>query len=457
MSLADVARWLQERQSLLANVFQPDAAGMLKFPHEIIWLAAQEARVNPQVLLVMLQKEQRLITDTTPKQSQYDWAMGYGCPDSSGCNPRFQGFGKQVRGAALQFQGYLEDLTAKGETIARWAVGRTKTTPDGYIVTPENKATAALYSYTPWRGGPTGVGGNYSFVRLYAEWFGTGRYPDGAVLRGEDGTAWRITGGKRQRFASAAILYSYVPAEKVIAVSASDITAYQEGPQIRYANYSVLADSTGVRWLIVQHERRRVASSEVFRQLGFHPDEVEDATTDDLDAYAVGSDIASADDSPRGMLVLEIGTSKEYLVTGSVKHLIPHPAIREARFPGQQMKPILAADLATRKTGATLTLPDGEIVTAPKYLPQVFVISGGKRRPFASPRTIEQLGYAWSNLRVLSNDAMDLHAEGAPITGGFEGGVEAPTGSIVTSPPAAPVTVPILESASIPRHGLSVF
>lgn len=455
MSLGDVARWLQERGSLLANVFQPDSSGSLKFPHEILWLAAQEATINPQVLLVMLQKEQGLIDGRSPKQSQYDWAMGYGCPDGSGCNARFQGFGKQVRGAALQFQGYLEDLATKGETIARWSVGRAKQTADGYTVTPATRATAALYSYTPWRGNGSGVGGNYSFARLFAEWFGAGRYPDGAVLRSPDGAVWRISQGKRQRFASLPVLHSYVVPEKVIVATDADVTAYREGPPVRFVNYSVLEDAAGVRWLIADSTRRRIASSDVFRKLGFNPEEVEPATAEDLSAYEEGAPISAPDDSPRGMLVMDTGTGKEYLVTGNTKHLIPHPAIREARFPGQRIQPRLPAQLASLATGASVTLPDGELVTAPKALPQAFVISQGKRRAFSSPRVLEQLGYSWANIRVLSNDAFDLHPEGQPLTGGFDGGA---TTTAPIPPPAAQATPAAAQgSVIIHTHGLSLF
>jgi hypothetical protein len=47
---------------------------------------------------------------------------------------------------------YFADLDAKGETIAEWAVGRRKRTLDPCSVTPRNRATAALYTYTPWVG-----------------------------------------------------------------------------------------------------------------------------------------------------------------------------------------------------------------------------------------------------------------------------------------------------------------
>lgn len=452
MTLGDVQRFLEERASLLAYVWQPDSAGLLKFPAELVWLAANEAGINPQTLLVMLQKEQGLVEGRTPRQSQYDWAMGYGCPDGSGCNPRFQGFGKQVRGAALQLRGYLDDLAQKGETIARWAVGRTKTTPDGFTITPKNAATAALYSYTPWRGSDAGKGGNYLFANLWARWFGAGRYPDGAVLRGPDGVEWRIRNGQREQFVSPAVRRSYAPDEKVLVVGPSDITAYRVGATVRWPNYSVLEDSAGVRWLVVDGVRRKIASAEAFRALGFNPEEVERADGQDLTAYAEGAVIVSAKDNPRGALVRDAVTGKEFLVVGDTKRPIPHPAIREARFPGMKVAARTTKELTALKLGEPLLLPDGELVTAPKYLPQAFIVSQGKRRPFVSPRVVEELGYAWTNLRVLSNDALALHPEGAPLTGGFEGdGGSAPAAAVapaVSSQPAAP---------AVPWHNLSIF
>ena len=42
----------------------------------IIWKVAQACRINPQVLLVTLQKEQSLVTSTKPSLYQYNAAMG---------------------------------------------------------------------------------------------------------------------------------------------------------------------------------------------------------------------------------------------------------------------------------------------------------------------------------------------------------------------------------------------
>ena len=43
----------------------------------IIYQAAQDYKINPQVLIVLLQKEQGLITDSWPNSRQYRSETGY--------------------------------------------------------------------------------------------------------------------------------------------------------------------------------------------------------------------------------------------------------------------------------------------------------------------------------------------------------------------------------------------
>jgi len=74
---------------------------------QIIYDASQQYQINPQVLLVLLQKEQSLITDTWPAPYQYRSATGYGCPDGSDCYAQFYGFTNQVNNAARMFRAII--------------------------------------------------------------------------------------------------------------------------------------------------------------------------------------------------------------------------------------------------------------------------------------------------------------------------------------------------------------
>jgi len=74
---------------------------------QIIYNIAQQYQINPQVLIVLLQKEQGLITDTWPYASQYQKATGYGCPDTGTCNTLYYGFTNQLTRAANMYRSIL--------------------------------------------------------------------------------------------------------------------------------------------------------------------------------------------------------------------------------------------------------------------------------------------------------------------------------------------------------------
>src|SRR6056297_2192602 len=155
--------------------------------------------ISPKVILVLLQKEMSLIEDPDPSQSQLDWATGYGCPDGSSCSSRWKGFGKQINSAALQFKDYMEN-----PDHYNYRAGETYELDNPYsnqesttIVTPENRATAALYNYTPHA-----YNGNYNFHKLWHSYFGSPqKYPDGSLLqvKGEPGV-WLIEDGQKRPF-----------------------------------------------------------------------------------------------------------------------------------------------------------------------------------------------------------------------------------------------------------------
>ena len=74
----------------------------------IIYRAAQDYHINPQVLLVLLEKEQSLVRDTFPHSQQYRSATGYGCPDTAACSSKYYGLKNQIRNAAALFRTVLD-------------------------------------------------------------------------------------------------------------------------------------------------------------------------------------------------------------------------------------------------------------------------------------------------------------------------------------------------------------
>lgn len=117
--------------------------------------------VSPKVILVFLQKEQSLISRSDRDDNALNKAMGYMCPDGSGCDPKYAGFATQVGWGAWQLR-YNYEAAQKGvdwwnekygagnDSIAY--VGMPKTLYDytnSYNVTYSNAATASVYRYTP--------------------------------------------------------------------------------------------------------------------------------------------------------------------------------------------------------------------------------------------------------------------------------------------------------------------
>ena len=151
----------------------------------IIWKTSQSCGINPQVLLVTLQKEQGLITASGLRlnETRYAIAMGYACPDSSHCDPEFYGFANQVYHGARQMRIY--QAHPENYSVVPW-----QTTEIKYAYPPEcgsspvyleNQATANLYNYTPYQPNDNAMvgirgecesAGNLNFYAYFNAWFG---------------------------------------------------------------------------------------------------------------------------------------------------------------------------------------------------------------------------------------------------------------------------------------------
>jgi hypothetical protein len=152
--------------------------------------------INPQVLLVTLQKEQGLISGSAargPSDARVERAMGYACPDSAngGCDPTYAGVYNQIYRAAWQFKRYANPA-GTSNYFQQYAPGGNRTIQfnpsaacGSKTVFIRNQATANLYYYTPYTPNAaalanlngTGDGcsayGNRNFWVYFNSWFGS--------------------------------------------------------------------------------------------------------------------------------------------------------------------------------------------------------------------------------------------------------------------------------------------
>lgn len=153
-----------------------------------IWRVSQEHRINPKVILATLEKEQGLVTRKDCPSWRYNTALGYACPDTGPCDTAAFGFSVQLYQGARHFRGFFDQ--SPGWIVpytpgTRYVQYNPNAACGGSNVTIQNRATASLYSYTPYQPnaatraaapGQTvncGAYGNINFWRYFTNWFGS--------------------------------------------------------------------------------------------------------------------------------------------------------------------------------------------------------------------------------------------------------------------------------------------
>jgi hypothetical protein len=193
---------------------------------QIIWDASQQYNINPQVLLVLLQKEQALTLDDWPWPIQFQGATGYGCPDTAACDTQYYGFYNQIMNAARQFRLYANSPNQYNYVpgINNYIRYNPNSSCGGSNVFIENQATASLYNYTPYQpnqsalnnlygsGDSCGAYGNRNFWRYFNDWFGTsltGTQPSPLYKSDTNATIYAVSGNMKYPIPSWDVMQNY--------------------------------------------------------------------------------------------------------------------------------------------------------------------------------------------------------------------------------------------------------
>jgi hypothetical protein len=165
---------------------------------QIIYNVAQQYSINPQVLIVLLQKEQGLITDTWPLNVQYRSATGYGCPDTAPCDSQYYGLTNQLTWSGKMFRSILNNSPTwytpyiLGNNFIQYSP---TSSCGGSTVNIQNRSTQALYNYTPYQPNQASLNagygdapgdcdshGNRNFYLYFTDWFGSTTGPEYAAM-----------------------------------------------------------------------------------------------------------------------------------------------------------------------------------------------------------------------------------------------------------------------------------
>ena len=190
MSVSDIQTFLNAKGASCTNGEAPCLKNFSeggRSAAQIIYDTSHQYNINPQTLIVVLQKEVGLVTINQPANWRYRTAMGYGCPDTAACDSQYYGFTNQMRWAATMYNAIMNDSPTwytpyvLGNNNIRWNPSASCGTS---VVNIENRATKALYNYTPYRPNQAalnagyGLGdscssyGNRNFFLYFRDWFG---------------------------------------------------------------------------------------------------------------------------------------------------------------------------------------------------------------------------------------------------------------------------------------------
>ena len=240
----------QNTPSLAADAYCGSYAGSPgESAADIIAKVGEACNFSQKALLVLLEKEQSLISLSNPTPGRLAAATGFGCPDTAPCDPGVAGFFYQIYYAARQFNVYkaqpysFNHIPGQTNNVLYNPSASCGSSP----VFIENSATAGLYNYTPYQpnraaldnlygeGDGCSAYGNRNFWRLYTDWFGSTQAPPasamptivqaqggGQVYLASDGVRYPLAADMTARYTAA----FGAPAE----ISADALGALTEGP-----------------------------------------------------------------------------------------------------------------------------------------------------------------------------------------------------------------------------------
>ncbi|WP_293695759.1 hypothetical protein [uncultured Agrococcus sp.] len=159
----------------------------------IIQRVGEACNISQEALIVLIEKEQSLVSLQNPAPWRFESATGYGCPDTAPCDAGFGGFFTQMYYGARAYQYYKEHPTQFRHQPNAWnsVLYNPSSSCGSSQVFIQNYATAGLYNYTPYQPNQAamnnlyGTGdtcssyGNRNFWRMYTDWFGD---PTGSSL-----------------------------------------------------------------------------------------------------------------------------------------------------------------------------------------------------------------------------------------------------------------------------------
>jgi hypothetical protein len=446
---AGIQKFLETKGSVLANTSpnfltllkEPDAAllkqgledpepnlSRLRTASELIWDASVQSGLNPQVILVTLNKEQGLITSSqnlsgSSLQTALDHALGFACPDSGGCGSLFPGFYYQLFGnfdsSGNRYLGTTKSLMKSFSTPggrgpqyngAISHVGDTITldnTLGGYdgvqsqqTIQLTNQATAALYRFTPHV-----FNGNYNFWRFFNAWF---KYPNGTLLKTAAGLdTYIIQNGVKQLVPAFVAQARGLNLANIITVSPTEFDSYQTDVVLGPVDNTIVAVAGQTAKYVFLNNVSHQASDLVLKQRGLDPAKLLAITPQELTLYTTGAVLPPKD----GTVVRGTTNPAIYLVAdGKIKAFSAY-TFAQHKISAKQVILVPDAEIVTYAQNGFVPPLDGSLVKS-SIDSTIYLVQNGLKEPVLGD-VFKNQRYSFKNVAIISSDEMNALAAGS--------------------------------------------
>ena len=420
---------------------------------QIIYDAAQEFSISPQVLVVLLQKEQALVTDTWPLDGQYRSATGYGCPDTAPCDSEYYGFTNQVSWSARMFRAIMN---ASPTWYTPYIVGNNyiqynpNASCGGSTVFIQNRATQALYNYTPYQPNqaaldagwgtalPCGAYGNRNFYLYFTDWFGpTTR---NLITTIGDGV-YLVEDGAKRAFPNEITFLSYSYRwSDVLSISNAELNQIPDGVVIPYNVHFrdglLVRSPSGGMYIVANGTKRPFPNEGTFFSYGYTYSDASLISTTELNLIPDGVALSYNVNLRNGHLVSS-PSGGMYVVDNGTKRAFPNEiTFLSYGYTYSDALVISGAEISLIPDGMAMPYKvlfrNGRLITSPSK--GVYRVENGAKRAFPNEITFLSYLYKWSEVLSISSTELNLIPNGTnmPYNVHFRNGhlVSSPSGGM---------------------------
>jgi len=334
---------------------------------QIIFDVANACKINPKVLLVILQKEQGLVQAANPTEYMYRAALGYGCPDSK---PEICGKGSTITGLFNQLYRGAGQLQWYGDPRGSFTYLKVGTNvsvkyyPDdsrslkcgskSFML--KSQATAALYYYTPFTpneaalknlygtGDSCSAYGNRNFWRFFSDWFGS-PIAGGFLVKTIDSEAYLIVDEKKYRIKNAATLAAMAPLGPLGTVSQPYFDNFEDAGDIT----PIVKASNQQKYLVAGGKRYSISSCALASDFGVDCAEAVQLSTSQLNALPYAG--------PLTRFVSGKGEDTYYIDEGKIREILDEASVVAAGISLPSMSVVKIADLQGLTWGDPIATP----------------------------------------------------------------------------------------------------